>query len=227
MSAQTTSTRARTATRASVGLSPATGRRRQRPWVVAGVLLVVGCALVFALASLRLGDRRPVLAVARAVPAGQVLADADLTEVRIAAGEGVRVVPASERRRVVGRPAAVPLVPGSLLTMTQVGPSSTLAAGEAVVGLALKAGQFPSGLAPGARVRVIDTGAPAAAVTTPVGDAGSAVARTATVVAVSSPGADGSATTVVSVKVNLAEADKVAVAAAGGRATLVLLPGAP
>jgi hypothetical protein len=184
----------------------------------------VGCALAFALASLRLGDRRPVLVVAREVPAGRVLSDGDLREVRVSVGDGVRAVPASERRQVVGRPAAVPLVPGSLLTMGQVGPPSALAPGEAVVGLALKAGQFPLGLAPGARVRVIDTGAPAASVTTPAGDSGIAVSRSAGVIAVAAPGSDGSSATVVSLKLASADADRVAVAAAGGRTALVLLP---
>jgi hypothetical protein len=144
--------------------------------------------------------------------------------VRVSIGDGVRAVPAWQRRQVVGRPAAVPLVPGSLLTMGQVGPPSALAPGEAVVGLALKAGQFPPGLAPGARVRVVDTGAPASAVTTPAGDSGIAVARSATVLAVAAPGSDGSSATVVSVKLASAEADRVAVAAAAGRAALVLLP---
>jgi len=226
VSATTTTARPRPVPRPGSDM-PLPSRRRQRPWIVAGVLLVVGCALVFALASMRIGDRRPVLAVARAVPAGQVLSAADISEVRIAAGDGIRPVPASERRQVVGRTAAVPLVAGSLLTMAQVGPPSVLATGEAVVGLALKSGQFPPGLAPGARVRVIDTGAAATASASPSGDAGAVLARTATVVAVSAPGVDGSATTVVSIKAASAEADRVAVAAAGGRAALVLLPAAP
>jgi len=187
----------------------------------------MGCSLVFALASLDLGDRRPVLAVARDVPAGRVLTDADLREVRVAADDGVRPVPASERTRVVGRPAAVPLVPGSLLTMAQIGAPSALAPGEAVVGVALKAGQFPPGLAPGAHVRVVDTGAPATPVPTGTGDAGTVLARSATVVAVVGPASDGSSATVVSLKVASAEADRVAVAAASGRAALVLLPEAP
>lgn len=223
MSAPGTAIRSRPA----VGSGPAPvsppGRQRQRPWIVLGVLLVVGCSLAFALAALRIGDRRPVLVVARAVPAGQVLADADLAEVRIAAGEGVRPVPGSQRSQVVGRTAAVPLLAGSLLTMEQVGPASTLAAGDAVVGLALKPGQFPPGLAPGARVRVIDAGGPSGSPSpTTSGDA--AVARSAMVLAVSAPGVDGSATTVVSVKTSSAEADRVVVASAAGRAALVLLP---
>ena len=226
MSATTATARPRPARRPGSDIS-LPSRRRQRPWIVAGVLLVVGCALVFALASMRIGDRRPVLAVARAVPAGQVLTDTDISEVRIAAGDGIRPVPASQRRQVVGRTAAVPLVAGSLLTMGQVGPPSALAAGEAVVGLALKPGQFPPGLAPGARVRAIDTGAASTASASPSGDAGAVLARTAVVVAVSPPGMDGSATTVVSIKAASAEADRVAVAAAGGRAALVLLPAAP
>lgn len=226
MSTSTTSPRTMPAVRPSPGGSSPPLRHRERPWIVAGVLLVVGCALVFALVSLRVGGRHPVLAVARAVPVGQVLTDADITEARVSAGDGLRTVPASQRRQVVGRTAAVPLVAGSLLTTEQLGRPSTLAPGEAVVGLALKAGQFPAGLTPGARVRVIETGGTGAGASSPTGDAGSALARNATVLDVSAPGVDGSGTTVVSVKASSAEADRVAVAAAAGRAALVLLPAA-
>ena len=45
-------------------------RRRQVPWIVAGVLLVVGCALAFGVASVRASRGEQVLAVARSVPAG-------------------------------------------------------------------------------------------------------------------------------------------------------------
>lgn len=225
MNTSTTSARPRPSVRTSPASAPPPVRHRQRPWIVAGVLLVVGCSLAFAIASLRVGGREPVLAVARSVPAGQVLTSADLNEVRIAAGDGLRPVPAAQRGKVIGRTAAVPLVAGSLLTMEQVGPASTLASGEAVVGLALKPGQFPPGLAPGARVRVIDTGGNATGGSSSLtADAGSALARTATVLGVSDPGVDSSGTTVVSVKASSAEADRVAVAAAAGRAALVLLP---
>ncbi|MGH8997062.1 MAG: hypothetical protein ACRDYB_13720, partial [Acidimicrobiales bacterium] len=53
-------------------------RRRQLPLVVAGVLLVVGCALFFADLSLRSGHGAEMLAVAEPVPAGGVLTEADL-----------------------------------------------------------------------------------------------------------------------------------------------------
>ena len=39
-------------------------RRRQVPWIVAGVLLVVGCALAFGVASVRAAQGVQVLAVA-------------------------------------------------------------------------------------------------------------------------------------------------------------------
>ncbi len=49
---------------------PARSRRRSLPWLLLGVLLVAGCALAFALASVRLSGRQPVLELVRSVPAG-------------------------------------------------------------------------------------------------------------------------------------------------------------
>ena len=54
------------------------GRRRQLPLVVVGVLLVVGCALAFADASLHLGRRQAVLVVAEPPQALHVAPDGAL-----------------------------------------------------------------------------------------------------------------------------------------------------
>src|SRR3546814_5856237 len=73
--------------------------RRQRRWslALAGVLLILGSGMVFLLVFVNAGDREPVLAIAREVPAGQVISGADLQIVRVGADPGVSTI--SEARR--------------------------------------------------------------------------------------------------------------------------------
>ena len=59
--------------RTVAGRAAGPGRRRQMPLVVVGVLLVLGCALAFADASVHLGSREEVLVVTQPLAAGQVL----------------------------------------------------------------------------------------------------------------------------------------------------------
>ena len=98
-----------------LGSSVALTRRRQVPWIVLGVFLVVGFALMFAVVSLRASDTTRVLALTRSVSAGHVLHAGDLREVRVSAGSGLASVPATSESSVVGRPVAVPLAAGALL----------------------------------------------------------------------------------------------------------------
>ena len=89
----TTATATRTQRAAGIRGRPArrgtrtSGRHRQLPLVVVGVLLVVGCALAFTDASLHLGSREEVLVVAQPLAAGQVLTTGDLRAVRVSTGE--------------------------------------------------------------------------------------------------------------------------------------------
>jgi hypothetical protein len=80
-------------------------RRRQVPWIVAGALLVLGCALAFAVASSHMAAGENVLALNRPVAAGQALTPADLTTVRLSTSTGLAVVPAAERGRLRRRGA--------------------------------------------------------------------------------------------------------------------------
>jgi hypothetical protein len=190
------------------------------------VLLVLGCALAFGVVSSQLGDRQAVLAIAREVPAGQVLSVRDLATVNVTVDPGLRPVPATERSSVVGRPAAVPLMPGTLLTPADLGAPAMLGPDQAVVALALKAGRFPPALTPGAQVMVADTGDAGVGA---LSDGSSAVladtplASSATVVEVDRP-EDTQDTTVVSVRVPASAATRLASAGAADRVALVLLP---
>lgn len=195
-------------------------RARNVPWIVVGVVLVVGGALGFALLASRLANRQPVLALRRSVPAGQVIKAADLKVIGIAVDGQLVGMPASARSQVVGRPAAVDLAADTMLTRADVGTGTGLDPSKAVVGLALKAGQLPTDdLGPGARVVLLDTGDQA---TTTSGQP--AVLGEGRVTSVKrDDGAGGSGTDNVSVVVDRAKAPAVAEANAAGRIAVVVV----
>jgi len=193
------------------------GRRRQVPLVVVGVLLVIGGALAFADASLHLGSREEVLVVAQPLATGQVLTSSDLQAVRVSTGNGLQAIPVGEEAGVVGRPVAVPLVAGALLTRSEVGATAPVASGSDVVALGLKSGQYPPDLAPGDRVQVVP-------VTSSSSGTGGSVAGSpvpATVLTVDVAAADSAGPTVFSLQVSTGNADEVAALAAAGEASLI------
>jgi hypothetical protein len=147
------------------GVAPASMRRRRWPLALVAALVALGSALVFAVLWLNAGNRQPVLAIARPVPAGQVLSGDDLRVVRVSSDPGIEPIPASRRREVIGQTSTSGLVPGSLLTKGQLGGSVTLLGpGQAVVGVALKGGQLPTpNLKVGDQVLIVQTPPPGAA----------------------------------------------------------------
>lgn len=199
-------------------------RRRRGLWV-AGVALVAAGGLAAAVLVGRAGDRVEVLAVARPVPVGQAISEADVAVARVAADPALSPVPASRRAEVVGRTAAVELRPGTLLTGEEVTDAAVPAAGEQVVGVAARPGQMPArGLRPGDRVLVVpvpgDQASGGTATTEDVGPAGEPLP--ARVVQVGSADADGAVT--VDVVVGEAVGPRVAALASTGRIALVLQP---
>lgn len=210
------------------GLRVAPAARRRSPaWIAGGLLLVLLCALAFAVGQTRLGTHQAVLAVAHDVPAGHLVADSDLAVVRISVDPGLRPIMASARDSVIGRPAAVPLVAGTLLIEAELGAAVALPPGQAVIGVPLKPGQFPPGLAPGARVQIADTDAGADSAATG-GLQGEIETVSAVVVGVSSPTADsGDPTTVVALQLAATRAPALAAAGAAGRVVVVLLGSRP
>ncbi|WP_226930809.1 MULTISPECIES: SAF domain-containing protein [Parafrankia] len=184
-------------------------RRRRLPYLLLGVVLVIGCATAGLLAGARVGSRAPVLVLARPVAVSHVLAAADIREARISA-DGLDTIPAGSKDTVLGRPVAYSLPSGTVLSRAAVGAAQVPPRGEAIAAVALKAGQFPTGLSAGSRVAVVVAPA-ASAVSTASADA--ARSWPATVVAVVA--ADTDQTTVVSLQ--LAEADARALAAAPAR----------
>jgi hypothetical protein len=209
--------------RASEGARPGStrtsGRHRQLPLVVVGVLLVVGCALVFTDASLHLGSREEVLVVAQPLDAGQVLTTGDLRAVRVSTGGGLDAVLVGEESSVLGRRASVPLVAGAVLTTAEVGNAPPVGSGSDVVAVGLKAGSYPPDLAPGDRVQVVPVASSSSGSDTGTVTSGSPVG--ATVLAVEPASADSDNPTVFSLQVSTSDADEVASLAAAGQASLI------
>lgn len=208
--------RARPATRRG----PGSGRQRQLPLVVVGVLLVIGCALGFTVASLRLGARQEVLVVARPLAVGQMLTAADVGSVRVSVGAGLQVVPVADESSVLGRQLAVPLVAGALLTRAEVGAPSPVGSGSDVVAVGLKPGGYPPDLAAGDRVQVVPV-TPATSSAPNGASAGSPVAATVLAVDGSAGSAGSGGPTVFSLQVAATDAGEVAALAAAGQASLI------
>ena len=193
--------------------------RRSAPMALAGLTAVVLGALLFAGLYVGLDRRRSVLVVTRPVAAGALITVQDLDEAKASVSPSM-ALSAGRRGDVVGKAAATGLAPGSLLAPSQVGGSSPLQRGEALVGLSLKSGQFPAALRPGTRVQVVDVGRPSGTAdqTRPA-----ILSEAAVVTAVGRPEASTS-TTPMSVSLPEREAAAVVAASAAGRASLVVLP---
>lgn len=196
------------------------GAQRNRSRVAAGGLLLAICTLAAIVVYGRVGDRQAVLAMARTVDVGEVVEAKDLRVVQVSSDAGVRSVPATDRTRIVGHPAAVRLVAGSLLSPAEIGEGAGLADGMALIGTVLKAGQFPLSLAPGDTVALVTS---AASGSDPiVTSEATAAPPTATVVAVET-GVDATGNTAVTLQLPTETAAMVAGAGAGGRLNLIVV----
>lgn len=133
----------------------APGGKRRVPYLVTGVLLVVVCTAGVVVTVARVGERTPVLVLARPVVVGQVLAPGDLRQVSVSADPDTDVLPADQTRVVVGQPVAYSLPAGTLLSRAALGAPQIPPPGQAVVAVAVAPGQFPPELGAGTTVSVI------------------------------------------------------------------------
>ena len=114
-------------------------------------------------------------------------------------------IPASQRSQIVGMVAQVGLVKGELLTRAQVGRGSGFTAGQQLVALPLKQGQFPArGLTPGQKVLIVATPGTNGATGSGRGSSSSSAAAQGITGTVAEVGAMNQATqvTVIDVQVN-------------------------
>jgi hypothetical protein len=188
------------------------------------LVVLVGGLLAFG-AGQMLTKHTEVLAVTHDVPVGATILDSDLTVASVTKDPNLSPIPASQRAQVVGMVAQVGLVKGELLTRAQVGPKSGFAAGQQLVALPLKQGQFPArGVVPGQKVLIVAT----------PGTAGSAGSSSSSAPP-STPGIGGTVAevgsmnqatqiTVVDVQVSADSGVEVALLASTGNLALILLP---
>jgi SAF domain len=166
-----------------------------------------------------------VLAMSRTVAAGQVITAADLTTARVSADGPVSLIPSSQEEAVAGHVAATALPAGSLLTVGDIG-SAPPSAGQAMLGVAVKAGQFPPDLAAGDTVDVLATPAgPSAGGSAGAGSSAQAALPVGRAIVVSvnpQPGTPG--TVVVELEMSQDAMPQVAAAAAAGQVDLAAVP---
>lgn len=213
----------RTAPTPAYNGAPPAGRplptRSHRPGLIAtAVLLVVGFALGGALLVNRAGDTTTVLVAARPVPAGQVVTAADLTTAPVSGS--VRAIAAADTDTVVGRTAAVGLVPGQVLNRDMLTTQVVPGPGQSTVGLALGPGRLPAdGLQVGDTVQAIVVAPPGATDPTRA-DAGARVLAVGEVFALR-PDPSSAADTLVTLVVSADAAARIATYGAAGQVALV------
>ncbi|MFC7546446.1 flagellar biosynthesis protein FlgA [Plantactinospora sp. GCM10030261] len=134
-------------------------QRRTRPGLLGLAILLIalgGLGAAFAVTSVRATGT--YLAVAREVPVGTQLTRDDLVQVQVAGGQGLSPVPAGQVESVLAKRAAVRLVPGTLLTMSQLTEKPLLGPGQQQVAVSLKTDAVPArALHPGDQVLLVST----------------------------------------------------------------------
>ncbi|MEN8651706.1 SAF domain-containing protein [Streptomyces sp. 21So2-11] len=198
--------------------------KRERRWSVAAlcIVLAVIAGLGAATAVTSAGDRAQVLAIARDVPAGQMLTDGDLTVAEVSADAALSPVPASDKASVMGKRPAVDLRKGGLLTTSQLAGGTGLGDDKQQVGVQVKRGQAPAGtLAPGDKVLAVTTPAQGEQPSSKEAEAPPSTTD-AVVVSVSRP--DASGTVVVNLAVSKSSGPLLATRASQGRIALVREP---
>ncbi len=209
---------------------PSAPRERKPALAALALLLIVGGGLGAAFLVLQSGKRVAAIEIARQVGAGQQLPLSAMQQVQVAADSGISYVPWAEASQVARFFAGTTIPPGTLLTSAMVVQASQVTDGKDVIGLALKDGQWPGGLAAGDHVAVFavagssntSAGCPGAGGAVLAGDASVLSITTAT-----SGGLVGSSQTGaadVTIAVNPAEAGAVACNASAGNVAIAVLP---
>ena len=198
--------------------------RERRPALAAlAVLLILGGALGAGFLVVQSGKRVAAIEVSAPVGAGQRIPPGAMQPVQIAAGTGLGYLPWDEAAQVARFYAVSAIPPGTLLTRAMVTAAGASLAGKAVLGLALKDGQLPRGLADGDHIDIYQV---SDAQETCPGTSGALLAAGAVVLSVAAPAATSgsSAQADVQVAVNPADAGPVACNAANGAVGIAVLP---
>jgi len=131
------------------------GPRRWR-WLVLGLGMMTVGGLSGVVALEQMDDKQGVLVADGDLPAGHVVSAEDLRVARIAVADGVSFVGAERLEETVGQILTVPVTEGGVLPEAALGAEAAFPESDrALVGVALRAGRFPSSLGPGTAVSVV------------------------------------------------------------------------
>ncbi|MFJ3235162.1 hypothetical protein [Streptomyces sp. NPDC086787] len=133
---------------------PAPPRERKPALAALAVLLILLGALGATTLVLRAGDRIEVLKATHQIEAGESLEDGDVTTVMVAADSGIDYVRSEQLDVIKTYKAKSTIYPGTALVGQMFAQRVSLPAGKAVVGAALKEGQYPDGIRAGDTVAV-------------------------------------------------------------------------
>lgn len=199
------------------------GARRERKPVlalVAVLLIAVGALGGYYLVSQN-SQRVDAIEIIANVPQGQQIPVSAMAAVQVPANSSLPYVPYADASQVAGTYAATSIEPGTLLSHPMYSASSAASAGQAVVGLALKDGQYPDSLQAGQKVGLYQLPTTAGSGASCPGTTPGSLITSATVINVSAPAGAGSAD--VEVAVGQGVAGEVACNSSGG--TIAVSPG--
>ncbi|MEU6070385.1 MULTISPECIES: hypothetical protein [Streptomyces] len=218
----------------SVGDRLPTPPRERKPALAAlAVLLILLGALGATTLVLRAGDRIEVVKVTKQIEAGESVGD-NVTSVMVAADDNLNYVKWSQLATLKTLKAKSTIYPNTVVMGQMFAEGSSLPAGKAAVGVALKEGQYPADIKSGDVVSVynVDTSNSGSDKTGSSGSSGTTAGGSALVegakvykVAADSDATVSTGNLSVTVLVDQSQAAAVARAASAGAVALVRVPG--
>ncbi|MET9566869.1 MULTISPECIES: hypothetical protein [Streptomyces] len=136
---------------------PSPPRERKPALAALAVLLILVGALGATMLVLRAGERVEVVKVTSDVQAGESVAG-KVASVLVADDAGVNYIPWTQVDTLKKLKAKSTIYAGTLVIGEMFGTEASVPAGKAIVGLSLKEGQYPQGIAPGDLVAAYQVG---------------------------------------------------------------------
>ena len=202
---------------------PGAPRERKPALAALAVVLILGGALAVGYLMLQNAKRVEAIQITQQIGQGQQIPQSAMQEVQVPANTGLHYVPWSQASQVARFFAAETIPSGTLLTSNMAVRTNQLTNGKAVMGLALKDGQLPSGLTVGDRINIYEVSDASEACP---GAPGSLLSGDAVVLGVSTPSSSSSSAVAdVEVAVNPATAGRVACNASNGILSVAVAPG--
>lgn len=219
------------------GRLPVAPRERKPALAALAVLLILVGALGATVMVLRAGNKVSVIEVMSDVAVGDKIPAKAMQEVMVADGTAVDYIRWDQREQVISQwRAATNLTKGSVLVRSMITQNSdVLAPGKTLVGMSLKAGQYPNGLANGLTVAAYLVGNDAKSSSDSgtstsgadgTGGASNLISDNLVIkhFDATSGGNFGDGSASVTVVADVADAGPLAVASAAGNVSLVLVP---